>query len=260
MSPASKKANPWHDFRSELATKYGYRPTTSISSYLYNAAKEQANKQGLGQTTEVLAALASRMVAEDDEAYDPFQAAEAAAAAPPASADRLRAQLALARGALSATSESFTSPSDRSGAATRGTPATPAMTPARRATGTPPRRPVFSATSEGSPSDRDDSDLESMLEAVGPSQRGKALAQIMKSAGVPTTDLFGEELDADRLIKVAQLQPIWKNLSQQQRDMLLSRDGILPSGKQYKSKAIIQDRKRKIPTVLTLLDGSKISV
>ena len=91
--------------------------------------------------------------------------------------------------------------------------------------------------------------------------RENLLRTIMENRGVTgLVGPLGRPLPMEKLLQMAQLQPIWRDLSDEQRASFLDTAGFLRDGKPYVSKRIVEKPLSVRKTYIQLSDGTKLRI
>jgi hypothetical protein len=91
--------------------------------------------------------------------------------------------------------------------------------------------------------------------------RENLLRTIMEHRGVTgLVGPLGRPLPMDKLLQMAQLLPIWRDLSDEQRASFLDTAGFLRDGKPYVSKRIVEKPQPTRKTYIQLSDGTKLRI
>ena len=102
--------------------------------------------------------------------------------------------------------------------------------------------------------------LDDALNTTDIDMRENLLRSIMEQRGVPVVGPLGRPLTMEKLLQAVQLQPIWRNLSDEQRAAFLDSAGFLRDGKPYVSKRIVEKPLPVRKTFIQLADGTKLRV
>ena len=135
----------------------------------------------------------------------------------------------------------------------------------------PASGPVFEAPAP--PPDFGDSDsdyydaseyssaLDDALNATDIDMRENLLRTIMEQRGITgLVGPLGRPLSMEKLLQMAQLQPIWADLSDDQKAAFLDSAGYLRDGKPYVSKRIVEKPLPIRRTLIQLADGTKLRI
>jgi hypothetical protein len=102
--------------------------------------------------------------------------------------------------------------------------------------------------------------LDDALNTTDIDMRENLLRSIMDQHALPVVGPLGRPLPMEKLLQMAQLQPIWRDLSDEQRAAFLDSAGFLRDGKPYVSKRIVEKPLPVRKTLIQLADGTKLRV